>query len=228
MKYEVAIFDLDGTLIDTIEDLGTAVNHALRLRSLPLHSMEEYKGMVGHGIRDLVTKALPISLQEDSSYIDSALKDFREYYSSHIDVHTRPYEGMVALLEELHSAGVRIAVASNKFQEGTERLIREFFPRVEFIAIFGNREGYPLKPDPAIVKEVLTLAGTDSSKAVMVGDSRTDIRTAVAGGIDIIAVSWGFRPEEELSQALTELSPAGRLAGSVAQLREFLYGGEKK
>lgn len=228
MKYEVAIFDLDGTLIDTIEDLGTAVNHALRLRSLPLHSMEEYKGMVGHGIRDLVTKALPISLQEDSSYIDSALKDFREYYSSHIDVHTRPYEGMVALLEELHSAGVRIAVASNKFQEGTERLIREFFPRVEFIAIFGNREGYPLKPDPAIVKEVLSLAGTDSSKAVMVGDSRTDIRTAVAGGIDIIAVSWGFRPEEELSQALTELSPAGRLAGSVAQLREFLYGGEKK
>lgn len=228
MKYEVAIFDLDGTLIDTIEDLGTAVNHALRLRSLPLHSMEEYKGMVGHGIRDLVTKALPIFLQEDSSYIDSALKDFREYYSSHIDVHTRPYEGMVALLEELHSAGVRIAVASNKFQEGTERLIREFFPRVEFIAIFGNREGYPLKPDPAIVKEVLSLAGADSSKAVMVGDSRTDIRTAVAGGIDIIAVSWGFRPEEELSQALTELSPAGRLAGSVAQLREFLYGGEKK
>jgi phosphoglycolate phosphatase len=228
MKYEVAIFDLDGTLIDTIEDLGTAVNHALRLRSLPLHSMEEYKGMVGHGIRDLVTKALPISLQEDSSYIDSALKDFREYYSSHIDVHTRPYEGMVALLEELHSAGVRIAVASNKFQEGTERLIREFFPGVEFIAIFGNREGYPLKPDPAIVKEVLSLAGADSSKAVMVGDSRTDIRTAVAGGIDIIAVSWGFRPEEELSQALTELSPAGRLAGSVAQLREFLYGGEKK
>lgn len=228
MKYEVAIFDLDGTLIDTIEDLGTAVNHTLRLRSLPLHSMEEYKGMVGHGIRDLVTKALPISLQEDSSYIDSALKDFREYYSSHIDVHTRPYEGMVALLEELHSAGVRIAVASNKFQEGTERLIREFFPRVEFIAIFGNREGYPLKPDPAIVKEVLSLAGADSSKAVMVGDSRTDIRTAVAGGIDIIAVSWGFRPEEELSQALTELSPAGRLASSVAQLREFLYGGEKK
>lgn len=228
MKYEVAIFDLDGTLIDTIEDLGTAVNHALRLRSLPLHSMEEYKGMVGHGIRDLVTKALPISLQEDSSYIDSALKDFREYYSSHIDVHTKPYEGMVALLEELHSAGVRIAVASNKFQEGTERLIREFFPRVEFIAIFGNREGYPLKPDPAIVKEVLSLAGAESSKAVMVGDSRTDIRTAVAGGIDIIAVSWGFRPEEELSQALTELSPAGRLAGSVAQLREFLSGGEKK
>ena len=228
MKYEVAIFDLDGTLIDTIEDLGTAVNHALRLRSLPLHSMEEYKGMVGHGIRDLVTKALPISLQEDSSYIDSALKDFREYYSSHIDVHTRPYEGMVALLEELHSAGVRIAVASNKFQEGTERLIREFFPGVEFIAIFGNREGYPLKPDPAIVKEVLSRAGADSSKAVMVGDSRTDIRTAVAGGIDIIAVSWGFRPEEELSQALTELSPAGRLAGSVAQLREFLYEGEKK
>ncbi len=228
MKYEVAIFDLDGTLINTIEDLGTAVNHALRLRSLPLHSMEEYKGMVGHGIRDLVTKALPLSLQGDPSYIDSALKDFREYYSSHIDVHTRPYEGMVELLEELHSAGVRIAVASNKFQEGTEHLIREFFPKVDFVAIFGNREGYPLKPDPAIVREVLSRAGADSSKAVMVGDSRTDIRTAVAGGIDVIAVSWGFRPREELSEALSELSPSGLLADSAAQLRGFFAGGEKK
>lgn len=228
MKYELVIFDLDGTLLNTIEDLGTAVNHSLSLRALPLHTMEEYRGKVGHGIRDLVTKSLPEELRSDAAYIDSALKDFREYYSNHIDVHTRPYAGMVELLEGIHKAGTRIAVASNKFQEGTERLIRVFFPRVEFIAIFGNREGYPLKPDPAIVKEVLSLAGTDSSKAVMVGDSRTDIRTAVAGGIDIIAVSWGFRPEEELSQALTELSPAGRLAGSVAQLREFLYGGEKK
>ena len=222
MKYEVAIFDLDGTLIDTIEDLGTAVNHTLRLRSLPLHSMEEYKGMVGHGIRDLVTKALPISLQEDSSYIDSALKDFREYYSSHIDVHTRPYEGMVALLEELHSAGVRIAVASNKFQEGTERLVKEFFPGVDFAAVFGNKEGFPLKPDPAIVEEALRAAGASRERAVMVGDSRTDILTAVGGGIPAIAVSWGFRPRTELLSALEELSPSGSLADNAEQLGSLL------
>lgn len=228
MKYEVAIFDLDGTLIDTIEDLGTAVNHSLQLRSLPLHNMEEYKGMVGHGIRELVTKALPESLREDGAYVDSALKDFREYYSSHIDVHTRPYDGMVELLEELHSAGVCIAVASNKFQEGTEHLIKEFFPKVDFVAIFGNREGYPLKPDPAIVREVLSRSGVSADKAIMVGDSRTDIRTAVAGGIDVIAVSWGFRPKEELSEALAELSPSGRLASSVAELRGFLMEGKKK
>lgn len=222
MKYELVIFDLDGTLLNTIEDLGTAVNHSLSLRGLPLHTMEEYRGKVGHGIRDLVTKSLPEDLRSDVSYIDSALKDFREYYSSHIDVHTRPYPGMVELLEDLHKAGTRIAVASNKFQEGTEHLVDEFFPGVGFAAIFGNKEGFPLKPDPAIVEEALKAAGAGREKSVMVGDSRTDILTAVNGGIGAVAVSWGFRPRAELLAALEELSPSGSLADDAEQLGRLL------
>lgn len=222
MKYELVIFDLDGTLLNTIEDLGTAVNHSLSLRALPLHTMEEYRGKVGHGIRDLVTKSLPEELRSDAAYIDSALKDFREYYSNHIDVHTRPYAGMVGLLEGMHKAGTRIAVASNKFQEGTERLVKEFFPGVDFAAVFGNKEGFPLKPDPAIVEEALRAAGASRERAVMVGDSRTDILTAVGGGIPAIAVSWGFRPRTELLSALEELSPSGSLADNAEQLGSLL------
>lgn len=222
MKYELVIFDLDGTLLNTIEDLGTAVNHSLSLRGLPLHTMEDYRGKVGHGIRDLVTKSVPEELRTDPTYIDSALKDFREYYSSHIDVHTRPYVGMFELLEELHKAGTRIAVASNKFQEGTEHLVKGFFPGVEFAAIFGNKEGFPLKPDPAIVEEALKASGARREKSVMVGDSRTDILTAVNGGIGAIAVSWGFRPRTELLQALNELSPSGSLADDAGQLGSLL------
>ena len=222
MKYELVIFDLDGTLLNTIEDLGTAVNHSLSMRALPLHTMEEYRGKVGHGIRDLVTKSLPEELRSDAAYIDSALKDFREYYSNHIDVHTRPYAGMVELLEGMHKAGTRIAVASNKFQEGTERLVKEFFPGVDFAAVFGNKEGFPLKPDPAIVEEALRAAGASRERAVMVGDSRTDILTAVGGGIPAIAVSWGFRPRTELLSALEEISPSGSLADNAAQLGSLL------
>ena len=222
MKYDLVIFDLDGTLLNTIEDLGTAVNHSLSLRGLPLHTMDESRGKVGHGIRDLVTKSLPEDYRGDASYVDSALKDFREYYSGHIDVHTRPYEGMVKLLEDLHKAGTRIAVASNKFQEGTEHLVKEFFPGVEFAAIFGNKEGFPLKPDPAIVEEALKAAGASKDRAVMVGDSRTDILTAVNGGIGAMVVSWGFRPRQELLNALEELSPSGSIADNAEQLRSLL------
>ena len=199
MDYKLVIFDLDGTLLDTIEDLAEAVNHALRKRGLPLHSLEEYRGMVGHGVRNLVTQALERSLASASmpgtpdqagcdaasvgampgtpapnvmpggdrasaagrpsdALVDEALADFTEYYCAHIDVHTHPYPGMVDLVNDLHAAGVRMAVASNKFQAGTEKLVREFFPGIPFVAILGNRDGFPLKPDPEIVGEILRAA----------------------------------------------------------------------
>ena len=222
MSYELVIFDLDGTLLNTIHDLGTAVNYALSLRNLPYHSMEEYKTMVGHGIKDLVTKALPQEYRSDTSFVDSTLKDFRSYYSTHIDVYTRPYEGIRELLEELHKKNIRIAVASNKFQEGTEHLIKCFFPGIAFTAVFGNKEGAPLKPDPVLVENAISLAACSKGKTIMVGDSRTDILTAVNGGIDAVAVTWGFRPREELVSALSELSPTGKIADTVGELRSIL------
>ena len=268
---KLILWDLDGTLIDTLEDLAAAVNHALELRGLPLHSVADYRKMVGHGVRNLVKQALEASLKETpdivggdggvaagdgrvaagdgqqlrasglrwlkeigfsgtvpknnfvqpkgeqrlpDAYIDAALADFKEYYSAHIDVHTRPYPGMQELLTQLQARGVKMAVASNKFQEGTEHLIREFFPDIQFVAILGNRPGYPLKPDPEIVREVLAQAAVEKEDAIMVGDSPTDMRTAANGGIDAVAVSWGYRTEEELA--------GNQIAHSIEELRRLL------
>ena len=193
MKYRTVLFDLDGTLLDTLDDLGAAVNHALSLRGLPLHDRAFYETKVGHGIRDLVTKSLPEDRQEDEAFIDACLADFKAWYTAHIDVHTRPYPGMPALLSALQAGGAALAVASNKFQEGTEKLVEEFFPDIRFAAILGNRPGAPLKPDPRIVEEVLKASGTAPEEAVLVGDSPTDMRTAANGGIAAIAVDWGYR-----------------------------------
>ena len=192
MKYKLVIFDLDGTLLDTLEDLGTAVNYALKSKGFPLHTMEEYRLMVGHGVRNLVTRALPEDRRSEEQ-IDESLAAFKSYYTSHIDVYTQPYPGMTELVAKLDAAAVKLAVASNKFQSGTEYLVRKFFGGIPFVAILGNREGFPLKPDPEIVAEVLRKANLTREQAVMVGDSPTDMKTAANGGIRGIAVNWGYR-----------------------------------
>lgn len=211
---KVVIFDLDGTLLNTLEDLSRAVNYALSLRGFPQHSLDEYRGMVGHGVRNLVTVALPKEFQADEALIDAALADFKAYYTAHIDVHTRPYPGMVEVVQQLHARGVKLAIASNKFQSGTETLIAEFFPGIPFVAVLGNRPGYPLKPDPEIVGEVLRQASASPSEAAMVGDSLTDMKTAANGGIRGIAVNWGYR--------LLEPSPAYTLVSSPKELLSLL------
>ena len=195
--YKLVLFDLDGTLLDTLDDLSEAVNHSLRLRELPGHSRDEYRKMVGHGVRNLVKQALPADLQADDAVIDAALTDFKAYYTAHIDVHTHPYPGMPEVVRRLHEAGVLLAVASNKFQEGTDYLVEKLFPGIPFVAVLGNRPGYPLKPDPEIVGEVLRRTGVRPGDAVLVGDSPTDMKTAANGGIAAIAVSWGYRPMKD-------------------------------
>ena len=159
MDVNMVIFDLDGTLIDTIGDLSAAVEHALCLGGFPGHTVDEYRNMVGHGIRNLVTRALPEGSSEE--VIDIALGRFVEYYTAHIDVLSRPYPGIHELLRELSSEGVRLAVASNKFQAGTEALIRRFFSDIPFVKILGNAPGLPLKPDPEVIRLAIA-AGVDS------------------------------------------------------------------
>lgn len=192
MKYKLVIFDLDGTLLDTIDDLGTAVNHAMQLRGFPLHTRDEYMRTVGLGAHNLIRQALPDG-HKDDDMVEAAYNDFRAYYTAHIDVHTKPFPGIQDLMTTLHHEGVLLAVASNKFQEGTEHLIKEFFPDIPFVAVLGNRPGFPYKPSPEIVEEVLNKAGVQREEAVMVGDSDTDMETATNGGIEGIAVSWGYR-----------------------------------
>ena len=140
---QLAIFDLDGTLLDTIGDLAEACNHMLRLRGLATHSREEYHKMVGNGILKLVERALPEHLR-DAEYVMAAREDFLAYYVEHIDCYTRPYEGIREVLYTLQEEGWTLAVASNKFDSGTKQLVSSIFPEVEFKAVYGNREDFPL------------------------------------------------------------------------------------
>ena len=192
MNTKLVIFDLDGTLLNTIDDLKEAVNHAMALRGFPTFTLDEVMAMVGHGARNLMGRALPVGHKDDDT-VEAAYNDFKAYYITHIDTYTKPFPGIQDLLAKLHQKGVLLAVASNKFQEGTEHLIKEFFPEIPFVAVLGGRTGFPLKPDPEIVDEVLRKANVDKADAVMVGDSDTDMETAANGGIRGVAVGWGYR-----------------------------------
>ena len=217
MKYDIVIFDLDGTLLNTIGDLAASVDYVMRSRNLPEHTDAEYRQMVGGGIRRLVDRALPEALAANEEYVDECVTQFRRYYVDNIDRHTVPYEGMCELLRDLQRAGVKLAVASNKFQHGTDRLVSKFFSDIDFVAVEGNREGAPFKPDPQIVTGILSRAGIAPERAVMIGDSGIDIRTAQAAGIDSIGVAWGFRFAEELYEA-----GAKCVVSEVEELRKYL------
>jgi phosphoglycolate phosphatase len=216
MNNKLVIFDLDGTLLNTIGDLAAGCDQMLRMRDLPTHTFEDYCSFVGNGIMRLVERALPEELRTPE-YVAAARRDFVAYYIDHIDLYTHPYDGIVELVEELQHKGIKLAVASNKFQAGTDKLIKKFFPTTDFVMICGNRDGVPLKPDTALVDLILDSAGVERQRCIMVGDSAVDILTAERAGIHSVGVSWGFR-------SLTELQEAGAeyIANSVAELRDIL------
>lgn len=197
---ELVIFDLDGTLLDTIGDLAVACNASLALRGLPQHSYEKYCGYVGNGVMRLVERALPEELRTPHT-VASLRADFVKYYTEHIDTYTKPYAGIAELVEELVRRDVRVAVASNKFQAGVEKLVGLYFPQVAFAAVLGQREGVPLKPDPAVAEEILSRTGVPRERVLYVGDSGIDMLTAQAAGLRSVGVTWGFRKREELAQA---------------------------
>lgn len=199
MKNRLAIFDLDGTLLDTIGDLAEACNYMLSLRELGSHTREEYAKMVGNGILNLVKRALPEELRTDE-YVMAARADFLDFYTANIDRHTRPYEGIYEVLRTLQDEGWSLAVASNKFDEGTQKLVRSIFPDIHFSAIYGNKEGFPLKPDAALLDLIIKECDADVATAWMIGDSGVDIQTAKNAGVRSIGCSWGFRPRTELEE----------------------------
>lgn len=199
MKSRLAIFDLDGTLLDTIGDLAEACNHMLGLRGLGSHTREEYRAMVGNGILRLVERALPEELR-NAEYVAEARRDFLAFYIDHIDCYSRPYDGIRKVLQTLQDEGWTLAVASNKFDAGTKKLIGSFFPEIHFKAIYGNREGFPLKPDAALVELIMEECGATADTTFMVGDSGVDIQTAKAAGVRSVGCSWGFRSCTELEE----------------------------
>lgn len=200
---QLAIFDLDGTLLNTIDDLGHACNHALAAHALPSHPIEAYPAMVGNGVRRLLERALPAEHRTDSN-IDNILVDFRAYYDQHLCDFTRPYIGIENLLHELRNRGVDLAVASNKYESAVARLISHFFPNIPFAAVCGNIDGVPAKPDPSIVFRILTERPTPKDDVIYVGDSAVDMETARRAGVEAVGVTWGFRPVRELTAAFAD------------------------
>jgi phosphoglycolate phosphatase len=195
---KLVIFDLDGTLIDTMKDIATACNHALERCGCPARALSEYNMLVGRGIFNLFRGALPEDMRREEMV--SRMRDFFvPYYNEHIKDHTLPYPGIYEILDTLQKAGIRFAVASNKYQEGTGTLLRELFNGFDFIKILGQRDGQPIKPDPQIVRECMAAAEVESTEEVIYcGDSDVDMQTGINADVRTIGVTWGFRTREEL------------------------------
>ena len=179
---KLVIFDLDGTLLNTIADLAHSTNYALNKLGYPTHEIEKYNFMVGNGINKLFERALPEGEKTEENVL-RVRKEFIPYY----DIHNA-------------SAGIQIAVASNKYQAATEKLVAHYFPEIRFTAVFGQREGVNVKPDPTVVLDILKLANVRKEDVLYVGDSGVDMQTAANAGVTACGVTWGFRPRTELEE----------------------------
>ena len=209
------IFDLDGTILDTIEDLAAAGNWVCRQHGWPEHTVDRFKAMVGHGIPNLVSQFTPESCRSPL-LIASALSQFTNYYGAHNMDKTAPYPGVVALLDRLKGAGVRMAVLSNKDHSLAPAIIEGYFPGV-FAFVQGALEGVPTKPDPTLLHRLMGEMGATPADTLFVGDSSVDIRTARNGGLVSCGVLWGFRTRAEL-----ETEGADRIVGTPEELGELI------
>ena len=195
----IIIFDLDGTLINTIDDLGQACNYALSACGFPTHKIEDYPRLVGNGINKLIERALPEEHRNEATVL-RLREHFVPFYDQHNCDLTRPYDGIPELLQTLKAAGHTLAVASNKYQAATEKIVAHFFPNT-FDVVLGEREGIPRKPDPQIVWDILaSLPSTINHKpsTLYVGDSLVDAATAKAANLPFVACTWGFCTKEQL------------------------------
>lgn len=195
MKYKLAIFDLDGTILDTLEDLKNSVNYALEINGFPIRTREEVRTFIGNGIRKLIERAVPNGTEMKK--IDKVFCDFKEYYGEHSMDTTKPYDGIVEIINKIRSEGMKTAVVSNKADFAVQKLCDEFFYGL-FDFVVGEREGIRRKPAPDSVNEVLKKIEIDKKDAVYIGDSDVDVETANNADIDCIAVLWGFRTKEEI------------------------------
>lgn len=194
---KIVIFDLDGTLLNTLDDLAAASNHALAAMSLPQHPVEAFRMFVGNGVPKLVERMTPEARRGDTVLLSRLRQEFDDYYGAHGQDFTRPYDGVILLLDELLNWGVKLAILSNKPHGFVQTLVPHYFGE-RFAAIYGQRAGYPAKPDGSLVEEVLAALGGSAEEAVYLGDSGVDMETARNGGVFSIGVLWGFRGREEL------------------------------
>ena len=198
-KYDTIIFDLDGTLLDTLPDLTDAVNYAMTQLCFPIRSIDEVLGFVGNGIRKTIERSVPPNVSQEQ--IEQALTFFREYYFSHLTVKTKPFGGIMELLRTLHGRGIKMGIASNKADFAVQQLNNHFFSGFGMIAL-GESPTIPRKPAPDMVAQLCQRL--NSKNVLYVGDSDTDVQTAINAGLDQISVLWGYRSQQQLEQAGAE------------------------
>lgn len=214
MKYKLVIFDLDGTVLDTLADLAAAVNAALEKHGHPRHTLEEVRSMVGNGVANLIRRAVPA--ETDENECAAILADFKAYYREHVNDRTKPYDGIPELLSALKKAGVKVGINSNKYDAALQSLCRIHFDSLYDYAV-GESEITPRKPDPAAARRIMEAVGVSPAETIYIGDSSVDIATAANAGIESAWVSWGFRRRSEMEGCV--LSHA---FDTVADLQTFL------
>ena len=217
MFFKAVIFDLDGTLLDTLSDLGDSMNSVLERNGFPVHDLESYKYMIGDGVELLVRRALPESIN-DTDEIAEFIAEYRAEYKKNWKNKTMPYDGIIGLIESLHSLGLRLAVLSNKPHDSTEMCVEEFLPFDRFDIILGHRPDKNPKPDPAGAVEITEKLNIPADHILYLGDTGVDMKTAVAAGMYPVGVLWGFRTESELSE-----SGAKDLINKPEELLQIIY-----
>ena len=197
MKYEAVIFDLDGTLTDTLEDLKNSVNHALSMFGFPERTLEEIRSFVGNGVRKLIYLSVPENTSEETS--EECLSVFKEYYKNHSCIKTKPYEGILEMLSEMKNQSIRTAVVTNKMHDAAVDIVKLFFDGLIDVSI-GQIDGIAQKPNPDGIYKALENLGSSKENAVYVGDSEVDCQTAQNAGIPCVGVTWGFRDRDVLKK----------------------------
>lgn len=198
-RFSAVLFDLDGTLLDTLADIAHSANESLENLGFPTHEVDAYRLFVGDGLRMLFRRALPAESRTEA-VIDRCAEFFREAYSRQWNVYTRPYDGVPKLLEALTARDIKMAVLSNKPDLFAKRCVDEYLPKYPFQMVLGQRDGVPRKPDPTGANEIIHAIGVRPEQVAYLGDSATDMKTALAVGMYPVGAVWGFRSRDELQQ----------------------------
>lgn len=199
-EYQAVIFDLDGTLLDALDDIADAANRVLARRGFPTHPLDHYRFFVGDGSKVLMTRALP-QKERSPNNIHSCFEGFRAEYRQNWNVKTKPYAGVIKMLNQLAVKNVKLSVLSNKPHEFTRKCVAKFFSHWNFAMVCGQRESIPMKPDPQGALEIARLLGINPAEFLYLGDSAVDMQTALAAGMFPVGALWGFRSAEELQRS---------------------------
>ena len=200
MQYKAAIFDLDGTLIDSLEDLANSANAMLESYGFPTHPVDPYRYFVGNGSRKLMERCLPKEKGADPAFVDEALARYKKIYAEHTQDKTRPYDGILEMLAALKRMNIPMGICTNKHQSAAEDIVNAMFPAGMFATVIGDQPGLPRKPDPKKVLRMAEEYGVRPEEVAYFGDTSVDMDTAVNAGMLPIGVLWGFRPKEELTE----------------------------